>query len=76
MEIPTSILGGRVTLIDSVLDSLPTYVMSLFPIPGKVVKAIDSLRRNFLWRGNKNEKSYNLVRWMAVQIAKDVGGWE
>ncbi|KAF3673563.1 Transcription initiation factor TFIID subunit 6 [Capsicum annuum] len=28
-------LGGRVTLINSLLDSLPTYVMSLFPIPRK-----------------------------------------
>jgi len=28
-------LGGRVTLINSVLDCLPTYIMSLFPIPGK-----------------------------------------
>jgi len=61
-------------LIKSVLDSLPTYVMSLFPIPGKVVKAIDSLRRNFLWQGNKIEKSYNLVKWMAVQQFKRCGG--
>ena len=66
--------GGRVTLINSVLDSLPTYVMSLFLIPGKEVKAIDSLRRNFLWRGNKNEKSYNLVKWMVVQQCKRYGG--
>ena len=26
-------LGGRVVLINAVLDSLPAYVMSLFPIP-------------------------------------------
>ena len=44
--------------------------MSLFSIPGKVVKAIESLRRNFLWQGNKIEKSYNLVEWMAVQQCK------
>jgi len=43
-------LGGRVTLINFVLDSLPTYVMSLFPIPGEVVKILDALRRNFLWQ--------------------------
>ena len=67
-------LGGRVTLINFVLDSLPTYVMSLFSIPGKVVKAIESLRRNFLWQGNKIEKSYNLVKWMVVQQCKRYGG--
>lgn len=41
-------LGGRVILINTVLDSLPTYVMSLFPTPSKVVKKLDRLRRNFL----------------------------
>lgn len=29
-------LGGRIILVYSVLDALPTYVMSLFPIPSKV----------------------------------------
>lgn len=42
-------LGGRVTLINSMLDSLPTYVMSLFPIPANVVKKLNRLRRDILW---------------------------
>ncbi|WMV24691.1 hypothetical protein MTR67_018076 [Solanum verrucosum] len=46
-------LGGRVILINSVLDSLPTYVMSLFPIPPIVIKKLDRLRRNFLWKKGK-----------------------
>ena len=46
-------LGGRVTLINSVLDSLPTYVMSLFPMPTKVKERLDKLRRDFLWTGVK-----------------------
>jgi len=54
-------LGGRLILINSVLDSLPTYVMSLFPIPGKVVENLDKLRRKFLWQGNKDGKGYSLV---------------
>jgi len=29
-------LGGRLTLINSVLDAMPTYMMSLFPMPGSV----------------------------------------
>lgn len=46
-------LGGRVTLINSVLDALPTYVTSLFPLPAKVEERLDKLRRDFLWLGNK-----------------------
>lgn len=50
-------LGGRTTLVNSVLDSLPTYVMSLFPLPVKVEKRIDALRRNFIWQGNRENKT-------------------
>ncbi|WMV41703.1 hypothetical protein MTR67_035088 [Solanum verrucosum] len=58
-------LGGRLILINSVLDSLPTYVMSLFPIP---------LRRKFLWQGNKDGKGYSLVNWETALLSKDRGG--
>ncbi|XP_049391971.1 uncharacterized protein LOC125856458 [Solanum stenotomum] len=67
-------LGGRVVLINVVLDSLPTYVMCLFPIPSEVVKILDKLRRDFLWQGSKIEKSFNLVKWSAVQQSKSFGG--
>ena len=43
--------GGKVTLIKSTLSSLPTYFLSLFPIPAKVAKRIEKLQRDFLWSG-------------------------
>ncbi|KAG5571307.1 hypothetical protein H5410_061073 [Solanum commersonii] len=52
-------LGGRTILINYVLDSLSTNVMSLFPILAKVVKKLDKLRRNFQWKSNKEGKDYN-----------------
>lgn len=45
-------LGGRLTLISSVLDSILTYIMSLFPMPSKVQKQLDKIRRSFLREGN------------------------
>lgn len=39
--------GGRLTLINAVLDALPTYMLTLFPIPAGVVMRLDKLRRNF-----------------------------
>ncbi|XP_010327536.1 uncharacterized protein [Solanum lycopersicum] len=54
-------LGGRLTLINSVLDSLPTYMMSLFPIPAKIISRLDRIRKKFLWQENKDRKSYYLV---------------
>lgn len=49
-------LGGRVVLINAVLDAMPTYLMSLFPIPVNVVDRIDALRRNFIWKGNSDKR--------------------
>ena len=43
--------GGRVTLIKSTLSNLPTYFLSLFPIPASVANQIARLQRDFLWGG-------------------------
>lgn len=37
--------SGRLTLIHSVLNSIPTYYMSLFPIPNKVEQQLHKLRQ-------------------------------
>ncbi|KAG5620971.1 hypothetical protein H5410_006189 [Solanum commersonii] len=34
----------------------PTYLMSLFPIPVNVSKKLDSIRRNFFYKGNSHKK--------------------
>lgn len=41
VEISISSLGGRLTLINSVLDALPTYIMFIFPLSEEVKKRID-----------------------------------
>uniref|UniRef100_A0A0V0HH42 Putative ovule protein n=1 Tax=Solanum chacoense TaxID=4108 RepID=A0A0V0HH42_SOLCH len=67
-------LGGRITLIKSVMDALPTYMMSLFPIPRSIEKKINKSRRVFLWQGNKEKLGYNLVKWDVVTLNKMRGG--
>jgi hypothetical protein len=36
--------GGRVALIKSTISNLPTYLLSLFPIPADVAKHIEKIR--------------------------------
>ena len=58
--------GGKVTLIKSTLSSLPTYFLSLFPIPAKVAKRIEKLQRDFLWSSIGDDRKIHLVNWSKV----------
>jgi len=66
--------GGRVTLIKSTLSNLPTYYMSLFPIPGSVAAQIEKLHRDFLWGGLGEEFKFHLVSWAKVCTPISKGG--
>ena len=55
--------GGRVTLIKSTLSNLPTYFLSLFPIPASVANQMEKLQGNFLWGGFGDEPKIHLVKW-------------
>lgn len=69
-------LGGRVTIINSILDFLPTYVMSLFPIPSKVEEKLNKIRRDFLRKRGKECKGYFLVKRNTVMLSKKRGRLE
>jgi hypothetical protein len=66
--------GGRVTLIKSTLSNLPTYFLSLFPIPSSVASRIEKLHRDFLWGGIGEEFKYHLVSWSKVCSPISEGG--
>jgi hypothetical protein len=65
---------GRVTLIKSTLSNLPTYMMSLYPIPALVAKRIEKIQRDFLWGGLNDEAKIHLVEWDKVCSPMDEGG--
>ena len=58
--------GGKVTLIKSTLSNLPTYFLSIFPIPAVVANHIEKVQWNFLWGGLGDEPKFHLVRWTTV----------
>lgn len=41
-------LGGRLTLVNVVLSAIPSYYMSIFPLPAWVIKNIDGICKHFL----------------------------
>ena len=66
--------GGRVTLIKSTLSNLPTYFLSLFPIPASVANRIARLQRDFLWGGLGDEPKFQLVDCSSVCSLLASGG--
>ena len=66
--------GGRVTLIKSMLSNIPTYYLSLFPIPVGVAHRIEKIQRDFLWGGLGEDFKYHLVSWDRVCTPLCYGG--
>jgi len=66
--------GARVTHIKSTLSNLPTYFLSIFPIPIHVANHIEKLQRDFLCSGIGEEFNYHLVKWDKVCSPISEGG--
>ncbi|XP_058760640.1 uncharacterized protein LOC131633987 [Vicia villosa] len=56
-------IGGRVTLLNSVVSNIPSYQLSFYKVPSKVVKDIRAIQRKFLWQGIKDKRC---VAWRAI----------
>ncbi|KAJ3689098.1 hypothetical protein LUZ61_018262 [Rhynchospora tenuis] len=68
--------AGRVMLTSSVLSSIPVYFMSVFKLPAWVIKAIDRIRRNFIWGSSNNLGSgVHLLAWNRICLPKSLGGF-
>lgn len=67
-------LFGRVTLIKSVLSSLPVYLGSGLLPPKDIIHSLSSLIVKFLLQGRKNnENKCHLVNWKMVRQPKNIG---
>jgi hypothetical protein len=56
--------AGRLQIVNSVLSSLPTYIMCTLEVPIAVIEYIDRARRHCLWRGSdSNAKMKPLIAW-------------
>lgn len=67
--------GGKLTLIKSVLHSIPIYSMASTMVPSSVIKRIERLMANFLW-SSKAETRTQLVKWERICLNVDAGGLE
>ncbi|GKE54582.1 RNA-directed DNA polymerase, eukaryota, partial [Tanacetum coccineum] len=73
-KLKTLSIGGRLTLLKSVLGSTPIYYMSMFKVPSQVLKCLEDTRRQFFNGADPKEKKMSWVKWSRVLASKDKGG--
>jgi hypothetical protein len=66
--------GGRLTLVSSVLGSLPNYFLSIFRLPKKVNLILEGIRSRFFWGGDIDSKHIHWIKWNVVVSDKCKGG--
>ena len=68
-------LGGRNTLILSVLQAIPVYWFSLFRVPAYVMVCLRRLLFKFLWSEKGEFSITRLVDWKSLSLPSYWGGW-
>jgi len=67
--------AGRLALVQSVLSSMLTYHLTIFPLAVWARKQIDKIRCSFLWKGDDNANDgHCMVNWPTMSKPKDMGG--
>ncbi|GJY98852.1 RNA-directed DNA polymerase, eukaryota [Tanacetum coccineum] len=67
-------IGGRLTLLKSVLGASPLYNMSIFKVLKGVLKVMESIRSNFFKGTSLSEKKISWIAWDKVLASKKKGG--
>ncbi|KAJ9553924.1 hypothetical protein OSB04_017969 [Centaurea solstitialis] len=67
-------IGGRLTLVNSVLSALPLYYFSLFKTPKGVLNILESTRRRFLWGNKQGENKVTWIAWDKTVKSRNDGG--
>ena len=62
---------GHLTLVNSVLTSMPVHILTVFALKKWAIRKIDSIRRSFLWKGAASANGgHCLVRWPKAEDQK------
>jgi hypothetical protein len=64
----------RLVLINSVLTSLPMFMLSFLKISKGARKRLDFFRSRFFWRSDGHKRKYRLTKWNIICRRKDQGG--
>ncbi|EOY25449.1 Uncharacterized protein TCM_016755 [Theobroma cacao] len=66
--------GGRITLLRSVLSSMPMYLLQVLKPPVVVIEKIERLFNSFLWGDSTTDKRMHWVAWHKLTFPCSEGG--
>jgi len=65
----------REVMIKSVLQSIPSYVMSIYLLPNKLVDAIEIMINAFWWgHGGSTRRGMHWISWERLSVHNNYGG--
>ncbi|XP_021985231.1 uncharacterized protein LOC110881199 [Helianthus annuus] len=67
--------AGRMVLAKAVMGALPNYFFSMYLAPKKVIKALDTIRRDFIWGRNAGKYKIRWIAWGKMTKPKQLGGF-
>jgi hypothetical protein len=67
-------LGGRIVLMNSVLNAIPIFYLSFMKLPAIVLRKIIRIQREFLWGGLRGGRKISWVSWKEVCKPRSQGG--
>ncbi|GKB96836.1 hypothetical protein Tco_0982973 [Tanacetum coccineum] len=72
-KLKTLSVGGRYTLIKSVLSSLPLHYFSIFKVPKGILNKMESFRRNVFNGVDIAKRKMSLIGWKKILASKQNG---
>jgi hypothetical protein len=70
------LMGGRVTVINSLLSSVPLYMLFFYRIHKGTKEKLDKIKNRFLSDEGKDKKKYHLMNWQTLCMPKDQENYE
>lgn len=67
-------MAGRLTLLQSVLEMIPSYAIQTTVFPAALCDELDKLTRKFLWGASGKARRFHSVSWDRVCKPKEEGG--
>ncbi|MCH82815.1 RNA-directed DNA polymerase (Reverse transcriptase), partial [Trifolium medium] len=66
--------AGKEVMIKSVLQAIPSYVMSIYLLPESTIKDIEKMMNSFWWGGGANNQGIRWLTWDRMAFPKALGG--